>query len=180
MSSLDAHISKAVHNINTMAFLATDTTTYPSRKDWIAAVAFYTGLHVVDAVLYHQNTGTGQQHGCSHARRTQFVKSNNRLAKIWRCYRPLYNTSRIARYMQDELTPAGEHVLFDRYMPDEKFIPFLRARLGGLIKSAGKFIPQAKAAELQAAFDTDLGDYLDLGDAAGPTQPETPAPPAAE
>lgn len=107
MSSLDAHISKAVHNINTMAFLATDTTADPSRKDWIAAVAFYAGLHIVDAVLYHQNAGPGQQHGCSHARRTRLIKSNNKLVKIWTCYRPLYNTSRIARYMQEELTPPG-------------------------------------------------------------------------
>lgn len=166
MSCLDAHISKAVHNINTMAFLATDTSTEHSRKDWIAVVAFYTGLHIVDAVLYCLDSGA-TQHGYSHARRTEFVKSNNRLENIWKCYRPLYNTSLVARYMQDEDTPAGTNILFDRHMPDGQFIPFLRTRLGGLIKSAGKFIPPAKAAELQTAFGTELADYLGLGDAAG-------------
>ncbi len=48
MASLDAHITKANHNIETIALLSQDLT----KKDWIVTVAFYSALLIVDAVLF--------------------------------------------------------------------------------------------------------------------------------
>jgi hypothetical protein len=157
MPCLDAHVNKAVHNIETMAFLATK----PGRKDWIATTAFYAGLHIVDAVLYHENEAL-QKHGRSHATREEIVKGSNRLSKLWVCYRSLLNESIVARYLQFEGTPAEQHIDFDRYMPDAKFIPFLREKLGGLIQTAVQFLPNDKKARLQQTFDSQLKDYLKL------------------
>lgn len=52
----------------------------------------------------------------------------------------------------------------DKVMPDEKLIPFTKERLGGLINSAIKFIPDDKGQELKKAFQTELKDFLGLKD----------------
>jgi len=151
MACLDAHIDKAVHNISTMAHLATD----PAQKDWVATVAFYVGLHIVDAVLYSKNKGL-HRHGQSHNNREQLVKTDRQLAEVWKCYWPLHNESIVARYLQFAGTPAEQHISFDRRMPDAKFIDFLKVRLGGLVRSAARFLPREKAQQLQTAFNSQL------------------------
>jgi len=159
MASLDAHLTKAKHNIKTIVLLSQDLT----KKDWIVTVAFYTALHIVDAVLFHTQKGF-QKHGQSHDKREKTIKSDHRLEKIWDCYRPLKNYSIIARYLQGPETPLNKAIDFDKVMPDEKLIPFIKERLGGLIISAKNFIPDDKGQELKKAFQTELKDFLRLKD----------------
>ena len=160
MASPDAHITKAIHNIQTISLLAKDLT----KKDWIVTVAFYSALHIVDTVLFHTQKGY-QQHGQSHDKRESIIKSDSRFQKIWDCYRPLLNQSIIARYLQGYETPPDKAVDFDKVMPNEKLILFIKEKLGGLINSAIKFIPdEKKCQELKGAFQTELKDFLGLKD----------------
>lgn len=159
MASPDAHLIKAKHNIKTIALLSQDLT----KKDWIVTVAFYTALHIVDAVLFYTQEGF-QKHGQSHDKREEIVKNDHKLKKTWDCYRPLKNHSIIARYLQGPKTPSNKAIDFDKIMPDEKLIPFIKERLGGLINSAIKFIPGDKGQELKKAFQTELKDFLGLKD----------------
>lgn len=159
MASPDAHITKAKHNIKTIVLLSQDLV----KKDWIVTVAFYTALHIVDTVLFYTQKDY-QRHGQSHDKREGIIKNDNRLEKIWDCYRPLLNHSIIARYLQGPKTPPDTSVDFDKVMPDEKLIMFIKERLGGLINSAIKFIPDDKGQELKKAFQTELKDFLGLKD----------------
>ncbi len=159
MASPDAHLTKAKHNIKTIALLSQDLT----KKDWIVTVAFYSALHIVDAVLFCTQTGY-RQHGQSHDMRERTIKNDNKLTKIWSCYRPLLNHSIIARYLQESRTPPNVVVDFDKVMPDEKLITFIKERLGGLINSAIKFIPDGEGKKLKEVFQTELRDFLGLED----------------
>jgi len=159
MATPDAHITKAIHNIKTIALLSQDLT----KKDWIVTVAFYSALHIVDAVLFCTQEGY-QKHGQSHDKREGIIKSDNKLKKIWDCYRPLLNHSIIARYLQGPKTPLDIAVDFDKVMPDEKLTTFIKERLGGIINSAITFIPDEKSQELEEAFQADLKDFLGLKD----------------
>jgi len=159
MACLDAHINQALHNIDTIAFLFTDPD--KSKKDWIVTVAFYAGLHIVDAVLYNNNQGL-RKHGQSHNNREELLKGNNKFKKIWSCYWSLHNESVVARYLGN--TISDEHVDFNKYMPDEKLKSFLKEKLGGLIKSVANFLPSDKAASLRVTFQNKLKNHLDLKD----------------
>ena len=53
---------------------------------------------------------------------------------------------------------------FDKVMPDEKLITFIKERLGGLINSAIKFIPDGEGKKLKEVFQTELRDFLGLED----------------
>ncbi|RKY06656.1 MAG: hypothetical protein DRP56_07030 [Planctomycetota bacterium] len=155
MASPQAHLEKAKHNIRTIVLLSGDMT----KKDWIVTVAFYAGLHIVDAVLYHTQTNYGK-HGGSHDNREKIIKQDSRLKKIWDCYRPLHSNSIIARYLQGYKTPATKAVDFEKVMSDEKLIAFVKERLGGLINSAIKLMPAGQDLGIKETFQTELEDFL--------------------
>lgn len=159
MAGPEAHITKAKHNIETIVLLSADLT----KKDWIVTVAFYSALHIVDTVLFYTQEGY-QRHGQSHDKREKIIKNDHRFDKIWDCYRPLLNESIIARYLQGSKTPLDRTVDFDKVMPDEKLTTFIKERLGGIINSAIRFIPEGKDLGLKEAFQTELKDFLDLKD----------------
>lgn len=159
MAGPNAHLSKAVHNIKTIAFLFTGT----NKKDWIATVAFYAALHIVDAVLYHNNRGL-QRHGQTHNYRERLVKYNPKFQHMWTFYWSLHNESVVARYLQLERTPIDTHIDFDVRMPDDKLGPFLKAKLGGLIQSTEGLLPRDKKQVLQDAYQNELKDHLGLED----------------
>lgn len=159
MASPQAHIEKAKHNIRTIVHLSSDLT----KKDWIVTVSFYAALHIVDAVLFHTQQGYGK-HGQSHDKRESIIKQDNKLKKIWECYRPLLNNSIIARYLQGYRTPPDITVDFDKVMPDDKLIDFIKERLGGLINSSMKLIPPGQDFGIKDTFQTELKDFLHLTD----------------
>ena len=157
MASPEAHIAKANHNIETIALLSKDL----AKKDWIVTVAFYAGLHIVDAVLFCTQKGF-DQHGQSHDRRETLIKNDNRFQKMYECYRPLSGLSIEARYLQGPRTPPDKSVDFDKVMPNDKLILFIKEKLGGLIKSASNFLKPDQFTELEQTFQTELKGFLGL------------------
>jgi hypothetical protein len=136
MPAESEHVNLAVHNIETVAFLLTDS----RFSDWAATVAFYAALHIIEAIFYVNEKDAQNKHGQKHERREGMLKHHH-YSNLWKHYRELQSASTIARYMQG---PGGKACLFRIYMPPEKVKEILIGRhLGQLIKSAKKFIPNS-------------------------------------
>ena len=67
------------------------------HPEWLAVVAFYKALHVVDAVLFADNPA---RHGGSHHNREHILKTTARYQHIFKHYRPLYAASLVGRYLE--------------------------------------------------------------------------------
>src|SRR5260370_32852291 len=88
MPSASEHQIKASHN---RAFL--NSITDPAFCDWMAVAAFYTAVHLVEALFALQG-----QHSKDHRGRNRAVRS--KLRPIHKHYRSLYNLSMVARYYE--------------------------------------------------------------------------------
>lgn len=88
MPSAAEHQAKAAHN---RAFL--NTITDPTYCDWMAVVAFYVAVHLVERLFALQG-----RHNQDHRGRNRAVR--RQLRPIHRNYRALYNLSMVARYME--------------------------------------------------------------------------------
>src|SRR5262245_40016118 len=94
MATAGEHRQQAEHN---QRFLdAIDRDQYP---DWIATVAFYKALHLVQMLFIKKGIHAG-----SHTRRNQALKL--RFRDIWKSYRLLYSYSRLTRYRCYQAKPA--------------------------------------------------------------------------
>lgn len=87
------HLSLANHNHDLLAELLPQIHRFP---DWVATIAFYKSLHVVEAVFASENPS---KHGTDHFDRENYLKRSHRYSNIYQHYRPLAATSMIARYM---------------------------------------------------------------------------------
>ncbi len=114
MPSSEAHIAAARENQRAIDYLAERIDAFPG---WVAVVAFYKALHVVEAVFASDGTGGG--HTDDHRTRNAVLKSTVRYQQIWRFYRPLYQASLIARYLREN-DKRPEYEVFSRFMPPEK------------------------------------------------------------
>ncbi|MCH7596907.1 MAG: hypothetical protein IID35_10145 [Planctomycetes bacterium] len=85
MATEDAHLKKAKTN---QAFLETIPDEF---SDWLAIVAFYTAVHLVEAIFARQGVPSH-----NHPQRNRRLK--RRYPEIWRNFRPLYNASTLLRY----------------------------------------------------------------------------------
>lgn len=85
MATEDAHLEKAQTN---QAFLETIPDEF---SDWLAIVAFYKAVHLVEAVFARQGVPSH-----NHAQRNRRLK--RRYPEIWKNFRPLYNASTLLRY----------------------------------------------------------------------------------
>jgi hypothetical protein len=74
---------------------------------WIATIAFYKALHVVEAVFANQPLDR-ERHSANHA--TREAKIKRQFPGMWKPYFRLLSASKVARYME------GNHVSFERYM----------------------------------------------------------------
>ncbi len=100
MPSEKAHIQLAVRNQEALDHLCGDSERFP---EWIATIAFYKALHVVEAV-FTRAKGLGLQHGDSHRTRAEILKKTKRFTNLYKHYHPLWTASTIARYLQDHST----------------------------------------------------------------------------
>lgn len=126
--------------------------------EWIATVAFYKAVHVVEAVLAAQRLG----HSNSHFERLTALKAV-RFRELFRQFRPLYQASRIARYMEYHgernadgtvlVAPIGVYTVFTTYLPpDEVEDKLIRRRLLPLENVAVSFLsPAGRAALIRTA-----------------------------
>lgn len=103
-----AHLKQAKHNKSALGYLQKRIADFP---DWVVVVAFYAALHYVEAVFA---TDKDIQHGQSHGRRLEMLKSKSRYKDIFMHYRILKNYSEIARYLEDE---EGKEICFVTQFP---------------------------------------------------------------
>lgn len=91
------------------------------HPDWIVTVAFYSSLHLVDAMLHSDKI----ERVTNHTTRNEVLMNVTRYDSIWVRYHPLYNLSRTVRYTAEPLqwVPFAviEKEVFGRYVyPIEK------------------------------------------------------------
>jgi hypothetical protein len=83
-----AHKKAAAANKRTLDYLREKIDDHPQ---WVVTVAFYTALHVVEAVFAKHGFNTDD-----HTLRHQTLKRDRRYQKIWTHYQPLFNDSILA------------------------------------------------------------------------------------
>jgi hypothetical protein len=94
MATVAEHLSQAKHN---QSFL--ETIDRPDYPDWLATVAFYKALHLVEAMFRVGNHKTG-----SHLRRNNILRKH--YLSVWREYKTLYSFARLARYRCLKVKPT--------------------------------------------------------------------------
>lgn len=108
MPSKAAHTLAASENQKAIDYLCVKLEEFPQ---WVATVAFYKALHIVEAVLAAEGKHTDE-----HKVRNRLLKTTPKYEHIWKHYRPLFNDSMIARYLRhDENMPTYE--VFSTYLP---------------------------------------------------------------
>ena len=128
MVSDQDHLSLASHNASAIEFLLQGGDAF---ADWVATIAFYQALHLVDALLYRDGRG----HGIDHASRLDILKRANRYKKIYRHYRPLSQAATIARYLEVRGSRRS-YSHFVQYMPMEQVVQtLLKCHLSAIEKS---------------------------------------------
>lgn len=96
MASSSNHIALANKNQLALNVLVLDGTIHP---EWVATIAFYKAIHVVEAACRK----LGQRHTHSHKSRLSLVSAKTELQPIYKHFRILYVASCIARY-----PPSGQ------------------------------------------------------------------------
>jgi hypothetical protein len=91
MPDVDTHRQQAEHNREIIAHLQQGGDVY---LDWVVTVLFYTALHLVDQVLYHNARLNPRNHRQRHAA----IANEPALAPIYGDYRELEHQSRRSRY----------------------------------------------------------------------------------
>jgi hypothetical protein len=135
------HISLANKNHDTLVYLVKSG---EAHAEWIATIAFYKGVHIVEAVYAnHLNA-----HSFSHDDRIHRLKLPI-FGDMFRAYRPLYAASLVARYLEDSSsrkfddkpTPTAKYRSFSDYRSPEAVVnKLLKKRLQTLEQHSVKFL----------------------------------------
>jgi hypothetical protein len=131
MPNESAHIAAANRNQDTIDHLLLDRSKFSC---WIATIALYKALHLVEAV-FHADQGI---HSRGHDKRDDILRKTHKYQHIYKNYAPLMRASKVARYLE-----AGnvEHPVFDAWMsPDDVVADLLNNRLRQIEKSACRFL----------------------------------------
>jgi hypothetical protein len=139
-----------LHNIKVTSYLLAK----PEFCDWTATVTFYTALHIVEAVFFHDRTHTNQRHGQSHENREKILKGTKSYQNIHRHYRPLQSVSVVARYLRGL---SKEGLTFQQYMPPKQVQEkLIKHHLTQVIKTASKFLSSTSANLIAKEFNKTL------------------------
>ena len=113
MASESAHVALANRNQATINYLCRELNRHSA---WVATIAFYKALHVVEAVFSNDPRIT---HTSDHESRFATLKSNRKYQNIYRHYSVLSRVSLVARYLGGVDRQGRGVQLFDDYMkPD--------------------------------------------------------------
>ena len=137
MASQSDHIALANKNHEALVYLIEDHSRFP---EWIATIAFYKAVQVVEAVF----DANMRVHSTSHQMRLQTLKTP-RFQRIFRAYRPLLAASRIARYLEDH-GPGGAgrfRTFTDHLTPDQVFDQLVYKRLYAVEQQSLTFLSDA-------------------------------------
>ncbi|MDD4892077.1 MAG: hypothetical protein PHU85_19315 [Phycisphaerae bacterium] len=125
------HLKRAQKNGRAIEYLLLKLGDHP---EWVATIAFYKALHLVDALLYHEF----QAHGGNHDNRDRQIKTNHRYSHIAKFYGQLLRASLLARYLDDP------RVAFEDVFPPEKVkSEILDHMLSQLEHSVSTFLSQS-------------------------------------
>jgi len=134
MPSKEAHLQLAERNQHVLDYLLAE----PQKcAEWIATVAFYKALHLVEALFAHHGLG----HSHNHEDRDHRLKADRRYHHIYKHYRPLWAASIVARYLCD---PQGRQFsrFHDYLTPQHLQSQLLDHRLQQVEKSVHKLLAQ--------------------------------------
>ena len=112
MATEKQHLAKARHNQRMLE------TVDPQFPDWIATVAFYAAVHLVEAGFIRQ----GGSNSNKHSERNRRLKQH--FPGVWRKFQPLWNLSKVARYDADQLISrkTAQHIVSSSLPSLEKAI----------------------------------------------------------
>ncbi len=135
------HIELANRNHETLAYLVKDA---QSHAEWVATVAFYKAVQIVEAVLARRGL-----HSNGHDGRISDLKRQE-FQELFKAYRPLYAASLVARYLEDssarkvdksKRSAAIKYAKFTDYIPADMVVErLLRKRLDVLEQNAIGFL----------------------------------------
>jgi hypothetical protein len=108
------HVTLANRNHELLKHLLEQPERFP---EWIATVAFYKAVQMIEASLV-KTRGHGT---ASHAERLLVLKQEKRYQPMYKHYRVLYSASTIARYLVDNESKHG-YRSFSDYMSAKKVV----------------------------------------------------------
>lgn len=132
MASEADHIAAANLNQKTLCHLCQDVRVH---GPWVAVVAFYKALHIVEAVFANDPE---IKHCTDHGSREKALKKKTKYEHINRQYAPLSRAATIARYLHH--SGRDYHSFFDYLNATKIESELLFYRLHELEKSAAKFL----------------------------------------
>ncbi len=140
MSSEAEHIAIANRNQAVLEYLLED----PAKcAEWVAVVAFYKALHVVEAI-FSRDAKVGHIH--NHHIRLEKLKRETQYKKLFSIYRVLWSAASVARYLEDSSSSShsGSGRLYSRfedYLPIADLRPMLLDRfLASFEREAANFL----------------------------------------
>lgn len=116
MAKPESHIQVANRNQITLEALCVDI---DAHGPWIATIAFYKALHVVEAVFFYDKDIL---HTTDHGRREFALKTKKKYQSIWRHYSLLIRAATEARYLEDTDTSAAK---FSASFPSKSLLSIL-------------------------------------------------------
>ena len=132
MATEQAHLAAANRNQETINFLCGDLA---KHAPWVATVAFYKALHIVEAVFATEGRTT-----TDHRTRSQILKTTRKYEALYRHFSPLRRVSEIARYLHDD-SSGNEYPCFDTYAPPKVVAQtFLFHHLKQVENAASRFL----------------------------------------
>lgn len=152
------HVRLANRNHDALFALVED----PGRfSEWIATIAFYKAIHVVEAVLDH----SANQHSGSHEDRFDklrvFCAKNPDAGPMFRNLRWLHRESRLARYLEFGSNRVSD---YESHQPADGIVKrAVRKRLKPLEQTAKRFLSETAWRELVLVPDSMPGSAGDGG-----------------
>ena len=107
MASEQNHVALANRN----HLLLVELIAAQKHSEWIATVAFYKAVHLVEAVFAYKHS----RHSNSHTERLGWLKIDHAIGSCFGAYRSLMNASLVARYLDSG--ESGGVSTFESFMP---------------------------------------------------------------
>lgn len=136
MATEPEHIALANRNHEALLYLMQEPQRFP---EWIATIAFYKAVHVVEAVFSQQ---TNIRTSASHDERLRSLKIP-RFKEIFTHFRVLHNASSIARYLRDRESRTDYSSFTDYIAADKVVDKIVNGRLRPIEQHAIKFLSAA-------------------------------------
>lgn len=156
MASEQEHIARANRNHEALVALLAAPDEHP---EWIATIAFYKALQIIEATFAFKGLG----HGHGHARRLAVLQDRkNGYASLCRHYEALLEASEIAPYLGARAVGGPGYAAFSAYMTmADVRDDLLKHRLMNVEMHARAFLCDASKSSLisiRAVLDSAMGE----------------------